>query len=103
MAPRTRRVGPTSDRTRRGRRYNRSPSPLAAAPTQCSSFRLHTLVDQYGMLSGSDCKNNRLHEATGVKRRETVGIVTGKKVHAQRVKYLCHRAFPFWENGQSRA
>jgi hypothetical protein len=30
-------------------------------------------------------------------------IVTCKKVHAQRVKYLCHRAFPFWENGQSRA
>jgi hypothetical protein len=26
-------------------------------------------------------------------------IVTCKKVHPQRIKYLCHTAFPFWENG----
>ena len=26
------------------------------------------------MLSGSDCKNNRLREAIGVKRRDTVGL-----------------------------
>ena len=26
-------------------------------------------------------------------------IVTCKKVHAQRIKHLCHTAFPFWEKG----
>jgi hypothetical protein len=26
-------------------------------------------------------------------------IVTCKKVHPQRIKYLCHTASPFWENG----
>src|SRR5262249_16789020 len=67
-----------SGRTRRGRRDNRSPSPLAAAPTQCSSFRLLTLAGRYGMLSGSDCNNKRFREATGVKRRETIGIKRDK-------------------------
>jgi hypothetical protein len=43
-------------------------------PTQCSSFRLLTLAGRYGMLSGSDCNNKRLREATGVKRRDTVGL-----------------------------
>ena len=38
------------------------------------SFRLLTLPCRYGMLLGSDCNNNRLCDAAGAKRGETVGL-----------------------------
>jgi hypothetical protein len=30
-------------------------------------------------------------------------IAPGKKGHPQSIKYLCYTAFPYWDNGQSRA
>src|SRR5688500_237602 len=51
--------------------------PLASGPTRCSSFRLLTLPSRYRVLSGSDCINRRLREATGAKRGDTVGLLGG--------------------------
>jgi hypothetical protein len=39
------------------------------------------------MLSGSDCNNKRLREATGVKRRDTVGISKTTIPVAEPVKF----------------
>src|SRR6267143_5611075 len=73
-APQTRPDGLPSDGTRRGTQDNRAIIPLAAAPTRCASFRLLTLACRYGILLESDCNNNTLRDATGVKRGDTVGL-----------------------------
>src|SRR4029453_3405066 len=69
-APRTRPDGPPSDGTRRGTQDNRSTIPLAVVPTPVSFFRLHKMTCRFGILNGSDRYNNRLRDATGVKREE---------------------------------
>src|SRR6266567_4518197 len=73
-ARRTHRDDRASDGKRRGTRDNCSTILLVAVPTQVSSFRLLTLSCRYVMLVGSDGNNNKLRDAIGVKRGDTVGI-----------------------------
>src|SRR4029450_10223751 len=67
---RTNPAAPPSDGGRRRKRDNRSTFLLAAVPMRVSSFRLLPLPCRYGMLVRSDCSNNKLRDATGVKRGE---------------------------------
>src|SRR5690349_18524514 len=76
-ARRTHRDDRASDGRWQGTRDNRLTMPLVAVPTQVSSFRLLTLSCRYGMLCGSDCKNNTLRDVIGVKRGDTVGLRGG--------------------------
>src|SRR2546430_15566760 len=94
-ARRTHRDDRAFDGRRRGTRDNRSTILLVAGPTQVSSFRLLTLRCRYVMLGGSDGNNNKLCDAIGVKRGDTVGISSGnsstlskRRLRTRRIRIL---------------
>src|SRR5215471_5011474 len=92
-ARRTHRDDRASDRRRRKTRDNRSTILPIAVPTQGSSFRLLTLPCRYAILVGSDSNNNKLCDAIGVKRGETVGVLRHAKRRGFRVEKTCGNSF----------